>query len=71
MIYGKTGMHGESHYNFGIFFKKKQRIKDALFHFKAAQALFPPESEISVKIRKEVDSINEKPAARKDEHKKN
>ncbi|HPQ44811.1 MAG TPA: M48 family metalloprotease [Syntrophales bacterium] len=71
MIYGKIDMLGESHYNFGIFFKKKQRIKDALFHFKAAQELFPTDSEMAGKIKKEIDSINENPVGRKDEHKKN
>ncbi|MBN2539078.1 MAG: M48 family metalloprotease [Deltaproteobacteria bacterium] len=70
MLYGKIDMLGESHYNFGIFFKKKQRIESALFHFKAAQTFFPPDSEMAGKIRKEIDSINENPANQEDKHAK-
>ena len=62
MLYGKTDMRGESHYNFGIFFKKKHRFKSALFHFKAAQSIFPPGSEMAGKIGKEIDSLDQHPA---------
>ncbi len=57
MLYGKVNMQGESHYHFGIFFKKEHKIKSALFHFKAAQSLFPPGSEMAGKIKEEIDSI--------------
>ncbi len=62
MLYGKIDNLLESHYKFGIFFKKKQRIESALFHFKAAQTLCPPDSEMAGKIRKEIDSIDKNPA---------
>jgi len=55
-------MPGESHYNFGIFFKKKHKLKSALFHFKAAQKFFPPDSEMAGKINKQIDSIGKNPA---------
>ncbi|MDO9515802.1 MAG: M48 family metalloprotease [Syntrophales bacterium] len=57
MIYGKVNMRGESHYHFGIFFKKENKPKSALFHFKAAQPFFPPGSEMTGKIKEEIDSI--------------
>ena len=42
--YGKTNNAGESHYNFGIYFKKKAKLTSALFHFKEALKYFPPDS---------------------------
>jgi len=57
MLYGKLGMQGESHYHFGIFFKKERRSKSALFHFKAAQTSFPPGTEMAGKITEEIDSL--------------
>ena len=68
MLYGKINMPGESHYNFGIFFKKKHKLKSALFHFKAAQNFFPPDSEMAGKISEEIDSIGKHPAKDGDEH---
>jgi predicted Zn-dependent protease len=58
MAYGKTGNPGDSHYNFGIYFKKKNKPKSALFHFKAALKYFPPDIDESNKIKKEINSIN-------------
>lgn len=57
MLYGKANMQGESHYHFGIFFKKDHKFKSALFHLKAAQAFFQPGSEMAGKIKEEIDSI--------------
>ncbi|HOO91459.1 MAG TPA: M48 family metalloprotease, partial [Syntrophales bacterium] len=57
ILYGKLNMKGESHYHFGVFFKKGRKLKSALFHFKAAYPLFPPGSDMAVKIREEIDSI--------------
>jgi len=71
MLYGKIDNLGESHYNFGFFFKKKQRTESALFHFKAAQTFFPPDSEMAKKIRKEIDSIDKNPANNGDGRAKN
>jgi len=60
MAYGKADKQGESHYNFGIYFKKKKKIKSALFHFKAALKYFPKYSERGREIQKEMESINKK-----------
>jgi len=57
MMYGKLEKHGESHYNFGTFFKKKNKPKSALFHFKAALNHLSPDSEMAGKIKKEMESI--------------
>jgi predicted Zn-dependent protease len=42
--YGKTNNAGDSHYNFGIYFKKKDKWASSLFHFKEALKYFPPDS---------------------------
>ncbi|MBW2631032.1 MAG: M48 family metalloprotease [Deltaproteobacteria bacterium] len=68
MLYGKINIPGKSHYNFGIFFKKKHKLKSALFHFKAAQNFFPPGSEMAGKISEEIDSIDKHPANHGDGH---
>lgn len=57
MMYGKTNNSGDSHYNFGIYFKKKHKPRSALFHFKAAEKDYPPESSKGMLIRKEIDSL--------------
>jgi predicted Zn-dependent protease len=57
MIHGKINNLGESHYNFGIYFKKMKKTKSALFHFKAALKYFPPESRLAGEINKEIESI--------------
>jgi len=59
MAYGKANEQGESHYNFGIYFKKKKTLKSALFHFKAALKYFPKYSEKGMEIQKEIDSIEQ------------
>ena len=33
MAYGKENQQGESHYYFGLYFKKKEKTESALFHF--------------------------------------
>jgi len=58
MTYGKINNSGDSHYNFGIYFKKKNKPKSALFHFKAALNFFPPGTDKAKLIQKEIDSIN-------------
>ncbi|MBT8490247.1 MAG: M48 family metalloprotease [Deltaproteobacteria bacterium] len=58
MTYGKIGDPGESHYNFGIYFKKRNKLRSALFHFKAARSYFPAETERGKAIQKEINSLN-------------
>ena len=57
MAYGKTNNPGDSHYNFGIYFKKKKKMDSALFHFKEALKYYPKYSDKSQEIEKELMSI--------------
>jgi predicted Zn-dependent protease len=57
MAYGKTDNPGNSHYYFGVYFKKKKKMDSALFHFKEALKYFPANSERSQEIEKEIRSI--------------
>ena len=57
MAYGKTNNPGDSHYNFGIYFKKKNKMDSALFHFKEALKYFPKYSEKNQEIEQEIKSI--------------
>ncbi|OPY87274.1 MAG: TPR repeat-containing protein YfgC precursor [Smithella sp. PtaU1.Bin162] len=41
MAYGKLNILGDSHYNFGLYFKKQNKKDTALFHFKKALDYFP------------------------------
>ncbi len=52
MAYGKLNILGESHYNFGLYFKKIKKKDSALFHLKKALDYFPEGSG-------RVDAINE------------
>jgi predicted Zn-dependent protease len=63
MSYGKINNQGDSHFNFGIYFKKKNKRESALFHFKEALKYFPQYSEKSEEIEKEIKSFEklEKP----------
>jgi beta-barrel assembly-enhancing protease len=55
--YGKTGEAGDSHYYFGLFFKKKGKVESALFHFKAALKEFSRNAPKAKEIQKEIDSL--------------
>jgi len=57
MAYGKTNNQGASHYNFGIYFKKKKKIESATFHFKEALKYFPEQSERFHEIENEIKSL--------------
>ena len=57
MAYGKTNNPGDSHYYFGVYFKKKKKIDSALFHFQEALKYFPTQGERSQEIEKEIKSI--------------
>jgi beta-barrel assembly-enhancing protease len=57
IAYGKTNNPGDSHYYFGIYFKKKKKMDSALFHFKEALKYFPAQSDRSQEIEKEMKSI--------------
>jgi beta-barrel assembly-enhancing protease len=57
MAYGKANQPGDSHYYFGLYFKKKEKRDSALFHFKAAQAYFPADSPRSRDIAQELKTL--------------
>ncbi len=57
MAYGKANQTGDSHYYFGLYFKKKGKPDSALFHFKAASKYFPQETIRSREITKEIESL--------------
>jgi tetratricopeptide (TPR) repeat protein len=59
--YGQLNNPGESHYYFGVFFKKKNKKDSALFHYRAALSLFPADSERNREIRQEIENL-QKPA---------
>ncbi len=66
MAYGKLNNMGESHYNFGLYFKKLNKKDTALFHFKKALDFFPAGSERANTIDKEIyDLVNNKGAPNK------
>lgn len=60
MAYGKTNNPGDSHYNFGIYFKMKKKLESALFHFKAALKYFPEDSDKFRETEKEIKSLTRK-----------
>jgi len=41
MSYGRLNDQGESHYYFGLYFKKEQKKESALFHFRKALEFYP------------------------------
>lgn len=57
MVYGKMNDQPESHYNFGIYFKKQDKVKSAVFHFEEALKHAPPESDLARDIKKELDAL--------------
>ena len=67
MIYGKLNNQGDSHYKFGLYFKKKKKHDSALFHFKEALKYFPAPSEKNQEIENEIKLINQPDKENKDE----
>lgn len=65
--YGKTNNQGESHYYFGLYFKKKNKPESADFHFKEALKYFPPDSPHAKDIEEQIKS--QKPRGREREMK--
>jgi len=57
MAYGKANQPGDSHYYFGLYFKKKDKADSALFHFKAAMKYIPPDAVRSREMAKEIESL--------------
>jgi beta-barrel assembly-enhancing protease len=57
MAYGKVNQAGDSHYYFGIYFKKKGKPESALFHFKAATKYFSPDTPRAREIAKQIELL--------------
>ncbi|MCE5281095.1 MAG: M48 family metalloprotease [Deltaproteobacteria bacterium] len=57
MAYGKSRQSGDSHYYFGLYFKKKGKTDSALFHFKEAQKYLSGDTARLKEIEKEIDSL--------------
>ena len=57
MAYGKAGHHGDSHYYFGLYFKKQRKVDSALFHFREAAKYFPSDTVRARDIAKEIASL--------------
>jgi predicted Zn-dependent protease len=58
MTYGKLNNQGESHYYFGLYFKKAKKKESALFHFKEALNYFPQGSERTGAINQAIKELN-------------
>ncbi len=56
MTYGKLNILGESHYNFGLYFKKIKKKDSSLFHFKKALDYFPQGSQRAEAINQAINS---------------
>jgi predicted Zn-dependent protease len=57
MTYGKLNNQGESHYYFGLYFKKAKKKESALFHFREALNYFPQGSERNAAINQAIKDV--------------
>jgi len=57
MTYGKLNNKGESHFYFGLYFKKANKKESSLFHFREALNYFPRDSERSIIINNEIKEL--------------
>jgi beta-barrel assembly-enhancing protease len=57
MTYGKLDNQGESHYYFGLYFKKAKKKESALFHFKEALNYFQQGSERNIAINQAIKEL--------------
>jgi predicted Zn-dependent protease len=57
MTYGKLNNQGESHYYFGVYFKKMKKKESALFHYQEALRYFPPDSQRAAVINQEIKDL--------------
>jgi tetratricopeptide (TPR) repeat protein len=69
MNFGRTQNQAESHYNFGIFYQKKNKHDSAVFHFQQALKFLPPDDPRIAEIQKSLESLKkdrkQAPAAKK------
>jgi predicted Zn-dependent protease len=62
MAYGKLNNQGESHYYFGLYFKKAKKKESSLFHFKEALKYFSAGSERAEAINKAIKEWESEPS---------
>lgn len=62
MTYGNLNIMGESHYNFGLYFKKINKKHSAIFHFKEALDYFPHGSERADAITQAINDLQNRAA---------
>lgn len=59
MSYGRLSRQGESHYYFGLYFKKEKKKESALFHFQKALTYYPEGSPRAVAINDAIKEMNQ------------
>lgn len=65
MVYGKLKDMGNSHYYFGVYFKKQQKTGTALFHFKEALKYYPVNNPRYRDIEKEIRVLSDEAGSSK------
>jgi beta-barrel assembly-enhancing protease len=58
MSYGRLNQQGESHYYFGLYFKKEKKKESALFHFHKALEYYPEGTPRAVAIHDAINELN-------------
>ena len=58
MSYGRLNQQGESHYYFGLYFKREQKKESALFHFRQALTYYPEGTPRAVAIHDALNELN-------------
>jgi predicted Zn-dependent protease len=61
MAYGQLNNQGESHYFFGLHFKKARKKESSLYHFKEALKYYPQTSGRAEAINKEIKELTDSP----------
>ena len=57
MSYGRQDKLGLAHYNFGIYFKRINRMEESLFHFQKAMELAGNDTDLQDKIKKAMNEV--------------
>jgi len=57
MSYGRLNQPAESHYYFGLYFKKEKKKESALFHFRKALEYYPAGSEKALSVQSAINEL--------------
>lgn len=71
MSYGRLNQTGESHYYFGLYFKKEKKNESALFHFRKALEHYPEGSPRAVAIAEAIKELSPDKPKKTDKETKN